>query len=42
VAAILVGADTYLFYASDGGATVNSAIDVKAAAASAFNTTDFI
>jgi hypothetical protein len=42
VVALSVGSDTYLFYASDGGATVNSAIDLKAAAISAFDTTDFV
>lgn len=42
VAAIHVGSDTYLFFASGGGATVDSAIDVKAAAASSFDTTDFV
>ena len=42
VAALHVGSDTYLFFAGDGGATVDSVIDVKAAAASSFDTTDFI
>ena len=42
VVALSVGSDTYLFYASDGGATVNSAVDLKAAAISAFDTTDFV
>jgi Ca2+-binding RTX toxin-like protein len=42
VAAVHVGSDTYLFFAGDGGATVDSAIDVKAAATSAFDTTDFV
>jgi serralysin len=40
--ALSVGSDTYLFYASDGGVTVNAVIDVKAAAVSAFDTTDFV
>lgn len=42
VAALHVGSDTYLFFAGDGGATVDSAIDVRAAAASSFDTTDFV
>jgi serralysin len=42
VAAVHVGSDTYLFFASDGGATIDSAIDVKAVAASAFGTSDFV
>jgi hypothetical protein len=42
VAALHVGSDTYLFFAGDGGATVDSVIDVKAAAASSFDTTDFV
>lgn len=42
VAALHVGSDTYLFFSSNGGATVDSVIDVKAAAASSFDTTDFV
>jgi len=42
VAALHVGSDTYLFFAGDGGATVDSVIDVKAAAISAFDTADFV
>ena len=42
VAALHVGSDTYLFFAGNGGATVDSVIDVKAAAASSFDTTDFV
>lgn len=42
VAALHVGSDTYLFFAGDGGATVDSVIDVKAATTSAFDTTDFV
>lgn len=42
VAALHVGSDTYLFFAGDGGATVDSAIDVKAAAVSSFTTADFV
>lgn len=42
VAALHVGNDTYLFFAGDGGATVDSAIDVKAAATTSFDTTDFV
>ena len=43
VAAVhLTGGDTYLFFGSAGGATVDSAIDVKAAAAASFGTTDFV
>ncbi|MBW8744842.1 MAG: calcium-binding protein [Sphingomonas sp.] len=42
VAALHVGSDTYLFFAGDGGATVDSIIDVKAAATAAFDTTDFV
>jgi serralysin len=42
VAALHVGSDTYLFFAGDGGATVDSAINVKAAAAASFDTTDFV
>ena len=42
VAALHVGSDTYLFFAGDGGATVDSAIDVKAAATTAFDVTDFV
>lgn len=42
VAAVHVGSDTYLFFAGDGGATVDSAIDLKAAATSAFDTSDFV
>jgi len=42
VAALHVGSDTYLFFAGDGGATVDSVINLKAAAAAAFDTTDFV
>jgi len=42
VAALHVGSDTYLFFAGDGGATVDSVIGVGAAATSAFDTTDFV
>jgi len=42
VAAIQIGTDNYLFYSSNGGATVDSVIDVKAAATSAFDTSDFV
>ena len=42
VAALHIGSDTYLFYSGSGGATVDSVIDVKAAAASSFDTTDFV
>lgn len=40
VAFLHVGNDNYLFFSSNGGATVNSAIDVQAAGA--FTTTDFV
>lgn len=42
VAALHIGSDTYLFFSGSGGATVDSVIDVKAAATSAFDTTDFV
>ena len=43
VAAVRVtGGDTYLFFGSSGGATVDSAIDVKAASIASFDTTDFV
>ena len=42
VAALHVGSDTYLFFAGDGGGTVDSVIDVKAASAASFDTTDFV
>lgn len=42
VVALHVGSDTYLFFSSSGGATVDSVIDVKAAAVSSFDTTDFV
>jgi len=42
VAALHVGTDTYLFFAGDGGATVDSVIDLKTAVTSAFDTTDFV
>lgn len=42
VAALHIGSDTYLFFSGSGGATVDSVIDVKAAAASSFDTTDFV
>jgi len=42
VAALHVGSDTYLFFAGDGGATVDSVINLKAAAAASFDTTDFV
>lgn len=41
VAAIAVGADTYLFYASNGSGTVNSAIQLLNFSASAVTTGDF-
>ena len=37
-----VGADTYLFYASNGGATVDSAINLGAVAPSLISTADFV
>jgi len=42
VAALHVGSDTYLFFAGNGGATVDSIIDVKAATVAAFDSTDFV
>jgi len=43
VAAVHVtGGDTYLFFNSSGGATVNSAIDVKAASIASFDISDFV
>lgn len=42
VAAVAVGSDTYLLYASDGGATVNSAIQITGVSTSAFSVADFI
>ena len=41
-AAIGVGADSYIFYASDAGGTVNSAILLAGVAAGTIATTDFI
>ena len=42
VAALHVGTDTYLFFAGDGGATVDSIVNVKAASAASFDATDFV
>ena len=43
VAAVHVtGGDTYLFFNSSGGATVDSAIDLKAASIASFDTSDFV
>ena len=42
VAAIAIGSDTYLLYAADGGATVNSAIQITGVSTSAFSVADFI
>lgn len=42
VAAIQVGGDTYLFYASNGGATVDSGIEIVGATATALQGVDFV
>ncbi|WP_340314712.1 calcium-binding protein [Rhizorhabdus argentea] len=42
IAALMVGSDTYLFYSSDGGNNVDSAILVAGASAGSFTTTDFV
>lgn len=42
VAAVQVGNDTYLFFAGDGGATVDSAIKMVGVAPGVFDTTDFV
>ena len=42
VAALHVGSDTYLFFSSSGGATVDSAIDLQTVAAATLTTTDFV
>jgi Ca2+-binding RTX toxin-like protein len=42
VAAIQVGADTYLFYAGNGGATVDSAVVLAGITVSQIGTTDFL
>jgi len=41
-AALQIGSDTYLFYSSSGGATVDSAIKVAAVAPGVFDTADFV
>jgi serralysin len=42
VAALHVGSDTYLFFSSSGGATVDSAINLQAVAAGTLATSDFV
>lgn len=42
VAALMVGSDTYLFYAANGGATVDSAILLAGINAQLFSTADFV
>ncbi len=41
VAAIAVGGDTYVFYASNGGATVDSAIQLAGVSPSILTSSDF-
>ena len=42
VAALHIGSDTYLFFSSTGGATVDSAIDLQGVAAGTIGTADFV
>ncbi|HWI84976.1 MAG TPA: calcium-binding protein [Sphingomonas sp.] len=42
VAAIQVGSDTYLFFAGDGGAIIDSAIRAQAVTSASFATPDFV
>jgi serralysin len=42
VAAIAIGSDTYIFYSSNGGATVDSAIQIIGVSPSIVTTTDFV
>lgn len=42
IAGITVGADAYLFFAGDGGGTIDSAVLLQGASASAINVADFV
>jgi len=42
VAALMVGGDTYIFYSSDGGAVVDSAVLISGVTPSAFSVQDFV